>query len=122
MFKFLSRLIFSFFSNLIALLIAVYFVVGFKIGPDFFDFILAAGVFTAINIFIRPILKLVLGPVIILTLGLGIFLVNILTLYLLDVILVNINIVGLKPLVYATLIISLVNIIINFSAKRTYAK
>lgn len=118
--RFLARLILFFFSNLIALLAAFYFVEGFKIGPGFSDFLLVAGVFTLINVFIRPILKLILSPIIIITFGLGIFLVNVLTLYLLDFLLVNVSIAGLKPLVYATLIISLVNIVIGISAKKAY--
>ncbi len=118
--KFVSQLVFSFFSNFMALLAAGYFIKEFKIAPDLLNFSLVAGVFTLINVFIRPILKLILSPVIILTFGLGIFLVNALTLYLLDVFLANIAITGLKSLFYATLIISLINILIGFSAKRVY--
>jgi len=47
-------------------------------------------------------------------------LINAFMLYLLDKFLTNITITGMIPLVYATLIISLVNIVINFSAKRLY--
>lgn len=117
---FLARLIFYFFSNLIALFAAVYFVKGFEIGPGFNNFLLVAAVLTLINVFFRPILKLILTPVIVLTFGLGIFLVNALMLYLLDKLLINITITGTVPLIYTTLIISLVNLIINFSAKRIY--
>jgi putative membrane protein len=120
MLKFFSRLIFSFFSNFVALLAAGYFVKGFEITPDLINFSLVAGVFTLINVFIRPILKLILSPVIVLTFGLGVILVNALTLYLLDFFLADIAISGLKPLFYATLIISLINILIGFSAKRVY--
>lgn len=120
MFRLLSRLILSLFSNLIALWVAVYFIKGFEITPGFTNFFLVAGVFTFLNIFIRPILKLILSPVIVLTLGLAIFLINALMLYLLDKLLINITIAGMVPLIYATLIISLVNIVINFSAKRLY--
>lgn len=120
MLKFISRLIFSFFTNFVALLAAAYFIKEFKIATDLFSFFLVAGVFTLINVFIRPILKFILSPVIILTFGLGILLVNALALYLLDIFLINITITGLKPLIYATLIISLINILISFSAKRIY--
>ncbi len=120
MIKFISRLIFSFFSNLIALLVAVYFIEGFKVSFDFVSFMMVAGVFTLLNIFIRPIFKFVLSPIIILTFGLGIILVNALMLYFLDILLINITITGITPLIYATIIISLINILINFSAKRLY--
>ncbi|PIU98197.1 hypothetical protein COS61_02770 [Candidatus Wolfebacteria bacterium CG03_land_8_20_14_0_80_40_12] len=118
--KLLSRLIFSFISNLVALFAAGHFVEGFIIGAGFPALFLAAGVLVLINIFIRPVLKLVFAPIIILTFGLGTFLVNALIIYLLDIFLVDITITGLKPLFYATLIISFVNILINFSAKRVY--
>ena len=103
-----------------ALLAASYFIKGFEIVPGFTNFFLVAGVFTFLNIFIRPILKLILSPVIVLTLGLAIFLINALMLYLLDKLLINITIAGTVSLVYATLIIGLVNIVINFSAKRVF--
>jgi len=118
--KFISRLIFYFFTNFIALLATTYFIKEFKITPDLISFSLVAGVFTLINVFIRPILKLILSPVIILTFGLGIILVNAMALYLLDIILTDIAITGLTTLIYATLIISLINILINFSAKKIY--
>ncbi len=73
-----------------------------------------------INIFIKPILKFILSPVIVLTFGLGVVLVNALTLYFLDFFMANIAVSGLKPLFYATLIISLINLLIGFSAKRIY--
>ena len=120
MVKFISRLIFHFFTNFIALLATTYFIKEFEVVPDLASFSLVAGVFTLINVFIRPILKLILSPVIILTFGLGIILVNALTLYLLDIILTDITITGLSALIYATLIISLINILISFSAKKIY--
>jgi putative membrane protein len=116
--KLLSRLIISFISNLIALLTAGYFVKGFIIAPDIKNFIIVTAVFTLINVFLRPLIKAILSPIIILTLGLGIILVNALTLYLLDIFLAQISIEGLIPLFYATLIISAVNIVIHFAAKR----
>ncbi len=118
--KFISRLIFYFFINFIALLAAAYFIKEFKVAPDLASFSLIAGVFTLINIFIRPILKLILSPIIVLTFGFGIILVNALTLYLLDIISTDITITGLSVIIYATLIISIINILISFSAKKIY--
>jgi putative membrane protein len=118
--KLLARLIFTFFSNIIALKAASYFVKGFEIAPDLISLSLVAAIFTLLNIFIKPIFKLILSPIIILTFGLGILLVNAIVLYLLDFLLENITIDGVIPLIYATLIVSLVNFIVNFSAKRLY--
>ncbi len=115
--KFFSRLIFSFFSNIVVLWAVSYFIKDFEITKDFKSFILVAAIFTVLNIFLRPVLKLILSPVIILTLGLGIILVNALILYILDFLLVDITINGLLALLYATLIISIFNVLIHFSAK-----
>ncbi|MEE8131605.1 MAG: phage holin family protein [Candidatus Paceibacterota bacterium] len=118
--KLFSKLVFFLFSNLVALLAAAYFVEGFEISPGFINYLTVAAILTLINVFIRPFIKLVLTPIIILTLGLGIILVNALTLYILDIFSNEITIIGLAALVYATLIVSAVNILINFSAKRIY--
>jgi|SRR3989344_2518307 len=120
MIKFLARLIFSFFSNLIALFIVDYFITGFQVGGDSLSFLIIAAILTLLNAFVRPILRLILTPIIILTFGLGIIAVNALIIYLLDILMVNITITGLVPLVYGTLVISLINMAINFSAKKVY--
>lgn len=118
--RFLARLVFPFFSNLTAMAAAVYFVRGFEIAPTLRSFVIVAAIFTVINVFVRPIIKLILSPLIILTLGLGIIAVNAAILYLLDFFSTDINISGLVPLIYATLIISVANFIIHFSAKKLY--
>ncbi len=118
--RFIARLIFSFFSNLVALGAAVYFIPGFSITPNLVNFLGVAGIFTLINIFIKPLLKLVLTPIIIITFGLGIIFANMLALYLLDFLSVNITIEGLQALLYSSLIIGSINLLINFSAKRLY--
>lgn len=115
--KFISRLILSFVSNAVALWLAGHFVAGFEISRDPKSFLMIAAVFTALNVFLRPVLKLIMSPIIILTLGLGIILVNALVLYLLDFLLVEVSINGLLALLYATLIISAFNVVIHFSAK-----
>lgn len=117
-----AKLFFFFFSNLVALLAADYFVAGFEIAPGFANYLTAAAILTLINIFIKPLIKFILTPFIILTLGLGIILVNALTLYLLDFFSEQITITGISTLIYATLIVSIVNILINFSAKKLYMK
>lgn len=118
--KLIAKLIFFFFSNLVALLAVDYFIAGFEIAPGLISYLTSAAILTLINVFIRPVIKLVLTPIIFLTLGLGIILVNALTLYLLDFFSHQITIIGITALVYATLIVSVINIVINFSAKRLY--
>ena len=76
MIKGVAHIIFLFFSNLIALAIAAKFVPGFTISFEPIVFAQITAVFTLINIFIKPIIKIVLTPVLILTFGLGIIFVN----------------------------------------------
>lgn len=120
MVRLIFRLVFAFFVNLAAFWLANRYIDGFQIVPGLNNFFVVAGIFTFLNVFIRPILKLLLSPVIILTLGFAVFLINALMLYLLDKFLTNITITGTTPLIYATLLISLVNIVINFSAKSLF--
>lgn len=118
--RFFPRLVFTFFSNLVALLIAAKFVPGFDVSADFIRFLIAAGIFTLINIFIKPIFTTILSPFIILTLGLLSLIINAGMLYLLDVLSQNVTITTTESLIYATLIISGVNLLISFSAKLLY--
>lgn len=115
--KGLTRIIFIFIANAIALAAAAYFVSGFNIPTEPKSFLLATLIFTLIYAFVRPIIKLILTPVLIITLGLGIILVNAFMLYLLDFFSNDITINGLPPLFYATLIISLVHFVLHFAAK-----
>lgn len=118
--KFIFKLIFLLASNTLALLAADYFVEGFFIQPTWQSYLKVAAVFTILNLFLRPILKLVLSPLIFITLGLGVIIVNALILYGLDWLLNDITITGLYPLIYATLIIGVVNFFFHFSAKKAY--
>ena len=115
--KFVSRLIFSVFSNSIALYVAAYFITGFNFLGGFVELIIAGAILSVINTFIRPILKLILGPLIILTLGLFIIVVNAATLYILDIFSQPLTIQGYIPLLYASLLIGFVNFIISTSGK-----
>lgn len=115
--KLLGKLIFYAFSNVIAILVADYFVIGFNFAGNFIELLIAALILTLINLFIRPILKLLFGPVIVLTLGLFVIVINALTLYILDIFVTTLTIEGAIPLVVATLIFGLVNLIISYSGK-----
>ncbi|MCR4275357.1 MAG: phage holin family protein [Candidatus Wolfebacteria bacterium] len=118
--RIISKFIFSFFSNVLALLAAKYFISGFSISASLYGLASATLIFTLINMFIRPILKLIFTPIIFITLGLGIIIVNTLTLYILDYFSTDITISGLTPLLYATILISVINLLVHFSAKRLY--
>ena len=113
----IALFIFSIISNIVAFLAANFFMPNFHISVNFVDLAIAGGIFALLNMLVRPIVKLILGPIIFLTLGLGIILVNALMLYILDILDQGITIQDTVTLIYATLIISAVNLITHFAAK-----
>jgi len=120
--RFIGSFIIHVFSNVVALLAATYFVAGFVFGGNFVDLFIAALVLTLINAVIRPILKLFLGPFIVLTFGLFVLVINAVMLYLLDIWSAPLTIEGYIALFWATLIVTIVNLVINLAGKWFYKK
>lgn len=121
--KWLANLVFTYFSNLLALILAGQFITGFQVITSPFDnLLMAAATFTLINWLIRPLLKTILSPVIFLTLGLFSLVINAGILKLLDFLSVNVNISTTESLIYGTLLITGVNILLHFSAKLLFKK
>ncbi|MDI6820844.1 MAG: phage holin family protein [Patescibacteria group bacterium] len=120
--KLIGKIIFHVFSNAIAVLAASYFINGFVFNGDFLALLIAAVILTLINTFIRPILKLFLGPLIVLTFGLFTIILNAITLYLLDVLSSSLTIHGYLPLVLGTFMIGAINFVLNFAAKKSHQK
>jgi len=112
-----SKLIVMFVGNGLGLYTAARYVPGFNVPIDLEGLLIAALVLTAINLFLRPLLKVVLSPLIIITLGLGIILVNMATLYLLDYFLVSVTIIGLMPLIIGTLLLGAINFVIHVTSR-----
>lgn len=111
---------FQIFSNAIAILAAAQFIPGFHFVYNFRDLIITSAVFTAINLFVKPLLKVILTPIIIITFGLLIIFINALTLRILDIIIEPLTIQGYIPLFLATLVIGIINVLINAGAKIRY--
>jgi putative membrane protein len=126
MIKLISKIIMLFLINIIGLTLASYFVEGFSIVFDPLTYLKVAAIFTILNILVKPVLKLILGPLLIITFGLGILVVNALVLYILyKVYPIGVSIdmsTGLYPLIYATLIISAVHFTVGFVAKKAYSQ
>lgn len=118
--KLVPRLIFTYFSNLVALLAAANFIPGFEVSADFIRFLIASGIFTLINIFIKPVFTTILSPFILLSFGLLSLIINAGMLYLLDLWSENVTITTIESLIYGTLLISFINLLITFSAKYLY--
>jgi putative membrane protein len=115
---FLFRLILAVLVNGLALFVADHFVDGFVLAAnDLKTFAIIALVLTALNFILKPILKLLLGPIIILTLGLGAILVNAVILKVLDFLSSALSIQGLLSLLYATIIVSLINLVFHFATR-----
>lgn len=108
------KIIFAVLVNGFALFVADHFVDGFTLAAnDIKSFAIIALILTALNFILKPILKLLLGPLIILTLGLGAILVNAVILKVLDFLSPALSIQGLLALLYATIIVSIVNIVFH---------
>lgn len=122
MMRFFGRIIFAFFSNLIALILAGNLIAGFAISGNFVNVLIAAAIFMLLNIYVRPLVKLILSPAVILTLGLFTLVINAGMLYLLDILSENVTITGTEPLIYGTLLITGVNFLLNFSAKALFKR
>jgi len=118
--KFLARLILAFIANAAALWATSYFISGFQISYELYNFLIVTGLFTLINLYIKPIVKMILSPLIILSFGLFTLVINWGLLQILDIFSQNLTITGFLPSIYATLIISVVNLVVHFSAKIVY--
>ena len=110
----LGKILLYIFSNSIALFIAAQVVPGFELAADFVSVLTVAAMFTALNIILRPILQFLLSPIILLTLGLAIVALNAFLLYILDFWSEKITIAGTIPLLYATVIVGVVNMVLHF--------
>ncbi len=88
-----------------------------KLALDLKNLFAIAGIFTLINIFLRPIIKFILSPIIFLTFGLGTILVNAFLLWIVDLYSKNLTISSFKSLLFSTLIVSFINGLLHFSAK-----
>ncbi|HUX35762.1 MAG TPA: phage holin family protein [Candidatus Paceibacterota bacterium] len=112
-----AKFIIAIVANAAGLLAAGYFVQGFNMDVNAQSLVLLALILTILNFFLKPFLKLLLGPVIILTLGLGLILVNMTVLYILDMLSQNLTIENISALVYSSIIIGLVNFVFHLATK-----
>jgi putative membrane protein len=81
----------------------------FIIAEGWLSFVIAALILTLLNIFVRPILKLITFPLILLTFGLFNFVLYIVILYIADAVTATLTIGSLSTLVWAALVLGIVN-------------
>ena len=109
MIRFLARIL----GNTVALYAASWIVAGFSFNGGIKEYIIAGVVLGLLNMIIRPVLKLISMPVIILTLGLFTIVINALLLWLVGYIFDFITISDVMALVWATIVVSIINVIIS---------
>ncbi len=110
----IESLLWSFVANALALWVAIVIFSGVTIGgiSDLFE---AAIVFGLLNTFVKPLLKLVTLPLAVITLRLIWFLVAMLMLEVTTWIVSSFNIHGFFTLVWATLLIWVVNLVLDLA-------
>jgi putative membrane protein len=118
MFKLISRFIFQILVNGLGILAISYIIEDVFFSGGWFELLEIAVVLAILNVLLKPVLKLIFGPLIFLTLGIFILILNAAILWV---------VVWLFPeyiiipwgwsLIWATLIISLINFIFNTSRK-----
>ena len=113
----LPRLIFAWLANVVALFVATWIISSADYGDDFWVLLLAALVFTIVNIFVRPLVILLALPVVVLTLGLALILINVLMLYLTDWIVPSFESGSFWATLGAAVIVSIVNLILDLVLK-----
>lgn len=113
----MRRLILAILINALALWVAHRYVPGFSVSGDVLTYAIAALVLAFLNGFIKPILKIIAFPLMLLTLGLFSLVINALLLWALSYIVPSVVIAGLMPLVWATLVVTVVNILLGTMKK-----
>ncbi|MBI2065419.1 MAG: phage holin family protein [Candidatus Yanofskybacteria bacterium] len=113
MMSFLLRIL----GNAVAIYAAVWFVPGFSFTGGIKEYAIAGVVLSLLNMVLRPILKLISMPFIILTLGLFTIVINALLLWLVDYIFDFVTISDIMALVWATIVIGIVNMIVSVVVK-----
>ena len=105
------------FSNSVALGIAHWLVPGFVVNEGLKGFIIAGIVLGLLNLIVKPILKLISTPVIILTLGIFSLVINGFLLWLVSYLLDFVSIQTASALIWATIIVTLANLILTSVSK-----
>jgi len=113
MIGFLTRIL----GNSLAIYAAFYFVPGFVVNGGIKEFLLAGVLLGLLNTIVKPPVKLLTMPLIILTLGLFLVVINALMLWLVDYAFDFVIIESITALVWATIIVAVVNGIIAVFSK-----
>ena len=100
-------------SNVAALFVATWLLSGLTYGDSWWTLLIAAGVFTVVNAWIKPVGAFMSIPFILVTLGLFYFLINVLMLYVTDWVVPDFEISTFWWGVLAAIIVSFVNMLLG---------
>ena len=109
----LMRLLVRFAANAVALYVAAWLLSGVTYGDQGWTLLVAAAVFTLVNMWLRPVVRLLSLPLIIVTLGLFLFVVNVLMLYVTDWLVGDFEIRSFGAGVLAAIVVSVVNWVLH---------
>jgi putative membrane protein len=109
----LRRFIVTWFFNIVALWVAAELVDGIGYSGNEWVLVIAALVFSLVNIFVKPLVILFTLPLVILTLGLALFFVNLLMLYLTSWIVDDFKVESFGAAILATIIVWVVNTVLE---------
>lgn len=114
----LRRLLIAWAGNVAALFVAAELIDGIGYGDDWWALVLAALVFSVVNMVVRPVVFLLSLPLIVLTLGIALFFVNLLMLYLTSWLVGDFTIDGFWAAVGGTIVVWLVNALLSATVFR----
>jgi putative membrane protein len=107
----LRRVVIGTIGNAIALWAAARIVGNVDLSHSWWTVILAALLLTLLNVYVKPVLRVLAFPFVIVTLGIALFFISMLMLWLTSAIVSGFTIDGFWPLVKATIIVWLVNVV-----------
>ena len=109
----MTRILVRFACNAVALYVAAWLLDGITYGDQWWTLLIAAAVFTLVNMWLKPVLQVLSLPFIIVTLGLFLFLINILMLYITDWLVPDFDIRSFGAGALAALIVTVVNWVLH---------
>jgi putative membrane protein len=115
--SFLGDIIIQVAVNALSLLAADYFVPGVQLEADFLTLLKITAILTAFNIFLKPLLRLALGPFILLTFGLFMIVINAIGLWLVTYFMSGLQFATPLALLESALIFSIGNFAITLARK-----
>lgn len=99
--------------NALALSVAAQLVDGIELTGEFWPVLAVALIFSLVNTFVRPILKLIAFPLILLSLGLMLLVINALMLLLTDRLTTELTVDGFVPALLGSIVISMVGLVVG---------